>query len=208
MIMRNSISGDPFHDDILKEVFNIGIGDAANALSILVKSPVRIQVPEIKIIDNKKLSSYVKKELTDVGVFITQPFGGTITGQALLAYSKECSKSLLSAIMDVNKEIASLTKVEISTLEEIGNLLIVSCLSTIGDMIKNPISFSMPMVSTSGAELFFSDLAQRIEDYEQCIVAKNKMEVKNMQIEGYIFIFLSFKDINSIINNLDATTNR
>jgi chemotaxis protein CheC len=200
--MKIPISGDLLRDDILQEVFNVGIGDAANALSMLVKSPVKIRVPEITVIEHAKLAAYVERELADIGVFISQQFGGSISGQAILAYSDKCSKSLLSAIMDVNKDIKSLAKIEISTLEEIGNLVIVSCLSTISDMIKNPISFSMPIVSTSGAEKFFCNLAQEIETYEQCIVAKNKMEVKEMEIEGYIFISLSFADINIIVNNL------
>lgn len=193
---------DSYSNDIIREVVNVGVGDAADALSKLVKSPVKISVPEISIIDIGEIAGFAEKEMKDIGVFISQEFTGEIKGRALLAYSRECSQSLLATIMSIDKEITALTKIEISTLEEIGNLILVSCISTIGDMIENPFSFELPMVSTSGGETFFRTLARKLQEDQKCIVAKNKMVVKEKMIEGYIFIFLRFSDINRIIESL------
>jgi len=60
--------------DIIKEVVNVGIGDAAAALSALVNSRVIIEVPEIHIINAQDAPDFIQKEIRSLGVYISQDF--------------------------------------------------------------------------------------------------------------------------------------
>lgn len=121
--------------DIIREVINIGNGEAADALSKLIRTPIRIKLPDIRIMDMDEVLEYIRKEVSSIGVYISQNFKETVTGKTLLFYTKECSISLLNVIYGHTIKTSSLTESGIATLNEIGNIVMVSYMSQISDMI-------------------------------------------------------------------------
>ncbi|MBF0398683.1 MAG: chemotaxis protein CheC [Desulfobacterales bacterium] len=191
-----------YDNDIIQEVVNIGIGDAADALSKLVKSPVLINIPDVKIINISEVKNYIESELKNLGLFIIQDFKGTIEGKVILSYSTECAKSLLKILLNETKDILALSNIELSVLEEIGNILSGSCITSICNMVKKQVIFSLPHVIQDISLKYLINLQHELDQYESCIVIKNEMYIKAEQINGYIFIIVSMRDIKSIIDQL------
>ncbi|MBF0227962.1 MAG: chemotaxis protein CheC [Desulfobacterales bacterium] len=191
-----------YDKDIIQEVVNIGIGDAADALSKLVKSPVLIKVPDIEIIQISEVKNYIESKLGNLGLFIIQDFKGTIEGKVILSYSTECAKALLKILLNETKDIFTLSNIELSVLEEIGNILSGSCIASICNMAKKQVIFSLPYVIQDINLKYLIDLQNELEQYGCCIVITNEIHIKEKQINGYIFIIVSMKDIKSIIDQL------
>ena len=184
--------------DILKEVINIGIGDAAFALSELVSYRVTIDVPELKIMKAAEIPVYARNHTTAISVYISQDFSGDIEGRMVLFYTRECSVSLLKA-MGVGSQASTLADASIATLQEIGNILLVSCLSTIGNLIKGRIDFSLPQVSVDITDRYIENLTQDLKGFDSAVVVKNQMVVKEKGIDGHLFMLLGFKDFEKVI---------
>lgn len=188
--------------DIIREVINIGMGEAADALSKLVNTQVIIKVPDIHIMDMSDVQEYIQKEVTSVGVYIAQDFREMIKGKTLLFYTRECCVSLLNAIYGQNMRATSLTESGIATLNEIGNNIMVTCMSEISNMIDARISFDLPEVTVDISENYFLNLVKQLEGLDKAVVAKNEMCIKDADIQGYIFVLLSFEDFNFVISRL------
>ena len=179
--------------DTIREVINIGIGEAANSLSELIGNRVQIRVPDIRILDLVDVPAYIQSEMEDVGICISQNFHGLITGRVLLTYSRECSVSLVNRLYGQTRATLSLTNADIATLQEVGNIIMVSCISAISNMIEGRIVFYMPEVTTNVSNGYFQKLADDLKDFEKCIILKNDMTIKEDDIHGYIFIILTFQ---------------
>ena len=188
--------------DIVREVINIGIGDAAAALSELVHDRVTIELPEVHIVESKKAPEFLKKELTSLGVYISQKFTGAINGKTLLFYTKESCQSIIKTVLKKDSISSALTDTAISTLQEIGNILMVSCISTIGDIIEDKIFFEIPDVTIEISEGYLGKIINDLNEMDKTIIIRNQMMVKKQKIQGYIFLFLGFNDFLLIVDKM------
>ncbi len=188
--------------DMLRELINIGIGEAANSLSQLLQKRVMLRVPDIQIINVSEVNLYLQQELTSLGVYIAQDFEGMIRGKTILCYTRECSLSLLNAIFGNNMKITSLTETGIATLNEIGNIIMVSCMSEISNMIEGKISYHLPEVTVEISQVYFQNLIRDIAKLDTAIVIKNEFIIHQTDIKSYLFILLSFEGYETVIDRL------
>lgn len=188
--------------DIIREVINIGVGDAAAALSKLVQSRVSINTPELHIFDSTAALTFIQTEIQTLGVYISQNFHGRIHGKSLLFYTKESCHSLIKAILGRDIITSALTDSAIATLQEIGNILMVSCISTISNLIEDTLSFEIPDVTIEISEGYFQNIVQELGVLDKTIVVRNQMLVKDKEIEGYFFLLLAFNDFLIVIREM------
>jgi chemotaxis protein CheC len=188
--------------DIIREVVNIGIGEAASSLSELVKDRVYINVPDIQIMDLANVPAYIQSEMKALGILISQDFHGLIDGKVLLTYSRECSISLVNSLYGITKDITSLTNTDIATLQEVGNIIIVSCISAISNIIGGRLNFTIPQVTMGVSGEYLQDLVKDLEEFEKCIIIKNQVTIRGNDIRGYIFILLTFRAFELVTEKL------
>ncbi|MBF0468488.1 MAG: chemotaxis protein CheC [Desulfamplus sp.] len=193
---------DPRSIDIIKEVINMGLGEAADALSQLVNNRVIIKVPDVHIMNIREAKSYIKDEVENLGIYIAQDFTGIIQGKTLLFYTQECGRSLLKTIYGDKKKVQTITETGMSTLNEIGNIIMVSYISAISNFIDGKIKFSIPNVSLEISTRYFENLLDEMEELDKVIVVKNEMRIKSENIQGYLFVLLSFENFMVVVENL------
>jgi len=105
----------------------------------------------------------------------------------MLFYTKESCTSLLRAILGKIIVTSALTDTAIATLQEIGNIIMVSCVSTISNMLEDTVEFQIPDVNIEISEGYFRNLVKEIGDLDKTVVVRNRMIVKDKEIEGYFF---------------------
>ena len=189
--------------DIMKEIVNTGLGEAADSLSRLVDSRVTIMVPDVHIMDVDQVMHYIKEEIKDLGVYIAQDFKGSVSGRTILCYTQECSISLLNAIYGDKMHVTAINEIGISTLNEVGNIIMVSYISAISNFINDRISFDLPETTLEISEKYFENLIGELKEFDKAIVIKNLMQVKESNIEGYLFVLMSFKDFHLVVEILE-----
>lgn len=119
-----------FKMDVLKEVGNIGAGNAATALSQLLNKPIDMAVPKVQLLSFEEITDKVggAEELV-YAVFLRVE--GEAPGNLFFILTPEAASSLLSRIAGIEVSGGDeLSEMELSALSEIGNILAGSYLSS------------------------------------------------------------------------------
>ena len=84
--------------DVLKEIGNIGAGNAMTALSQMLNCKVDMKVPQVKLLDFNEVGAMMGgEEQVMVGVFLGVE--GDITGSMMFLVEQNSAKHLLHKIM-------------------------------------------------------------------------------------------------------------
>lgn len=84
--------------DVLKEIGNIGAGNAMTALSQMLQCKVDMKVPQVKLLEFSEVGSLMGgEEQVMVGVFLGVE--GDVTGSMMFLVEKQSAKHLVNKLM-------------------------------------------------------------------------------------------------------------
>ncbi|XEC97132.1 chemotaxis protein CheC [Paenibacillus tarimensis] len=140
-----------FKLDVLKEVGNIGAGNAATALSRLIDKPVEMAVPTVSMVPFEEIADRVGgPEQIVVAVFLRVE--GEAPGNMFFIIKTESAKRLLHRLLSFEVESEhGYSEMEYSALSEIGNILAGSYLSSLADFTKLSMSPTVPSIAVDMA---------------------------------------------------------
>lgn len=128
--------------DALKEVSNIGAGNAATSLSMLLGKKIDMSVPAVNVVkleDVVELSGEAEVVATVVRVL------GDIPGNILLVFKQETAKEIISKLIGNNESPES--EMGKSVLCEIANIISASYMNSIAKFTNLHITPSVPAVA-------------------------------------------------------------
>ena len=135
------------HLDVLKELGNIGQGNAASALANMINSTVDITVPNVRLLDFGETVDFLGgPEQIALGMLIG--LSGDINGMMLCVLQKAFVNDMLRSVM--GKEVAELTdldEMDMSFIQEIGNILAGSYTNAIAALTGLKIDISVPNIA-------------------------------------------------------------
>lgn len=133
--------------DILKEIGNIGQGNAASALSGILNEAINIAVPNIKILDFNEVINFLGgPEHIAIGLLVG--LSDKINGMMLCIMQESFVSHMIKAVFGKDgAEISSLSEMEMSFVTEVGNILASSYVNAISSMTGLNIQLSVPQVS-------------------------------------------------------------
>jgi chemotaxis protein CheC len=141
--------------DVLKEIGNIGAGNAATALAKLLNKKIDMTVPKIRIMEFNEVNTILgEEEMLVVGILLTM--NGDISGDIMFIIEKEAAELLVCLLMDKDRENFEFGEMEISALKEIGNILTGSYLSALTALSGLNIQPSIPQLSIDMAGAILS----------------------------------------------------
>lgn len=130
--------------DVLKELGNICAGNATIALSQILFKKIELQVPKIQILALEEIPKFIGEEEKPI-VGIQMETLGAIHGYALLIFSEKCAFNLMGLLIGKSNDQPKLiTEIGISSLKEIGNIVISSYLSTLSSLSRLAVFPSCP----------------------------------------------------------------
>lgn len=141
--------------DVLKEIGNIGAGNAATALSKMILKRVDMEVPKVNILEFKNVAELVGGPETEV-VGIYFKVSGDITGSIMVLMDKKSAKKLTNLLMSRNDEEDELDEMDLSALQEVGNILSGSYLSSLSTLTKLNLTMSVPSLTIDMAGAILS----------------------------------------------------
>ncbi len=133
--------------DALKEIGNIGSGNAATALSATIGKPVNIDVPVVSILDiNEAVEALggAEKIVTGTLVKLEEGIHGAMMSIQTLDVINLMLENLLGTTINDYEEMDEMQR---SAIAEIGNILIGSYVNAIADMTGMTVNMSVPGVS-------------------------------------------------------------
>lgn len=142
--------------DALREIGNIGSGNAATALSSMLEKAVNIAVPKISVLDyNAACEQLGGPEQLLVGILFS--LSGDITGMMMFLLHKEFAHMVLNSLVGSAFDgYSELNEMDKSTIQEVGNIMAGSYINAISAMTGLTIDLSVPNMSVDMAGALLS----------------------------------------------------
>ncbi|MFB5759704.1 chemotaxis protein CheC [Paenibacillus medicaginis] len=189
--------------DVLKEVGNIGAGNAATALSRLLNKPIDMGVPKVQLLPFEAIADKVGgPEQLVVTIFFRVE--GDAPGNLFFILAPEAAKGLLQRLAGIESEDAdSFTDMEQSALSEIGNILAGSYLSSLADFTKLSMYPTVPglAMDMAGAILSYGLLQFGQMGDDALLIDTSFLEGQN-HIEGQFFLIPDPESFEKIFESL------
>ncbi len=133
--------------DVLREIGNIGAGNAATALAKMINKKVDMDVPKVKILEFKEINTVLDGEETLV-VGILLSVTGDLSGSIMFLLQQNAAHILVNMLLGRESgqvlDISQFDEMELSALKEIGNILAGSYLSALSTLTNLSIMPSVP----------------------------------------------------------------
>lgn len=187
----NHLNAD--HMDILKEIGNIGAGNAATALSQLLNKKIEMNVPNVQIVSFDEMMDLVGgAEQVVAAVFLR--IEGDAPGNMFFVLSLPQAERFIKQMTgDHQFSFASQqTELGLSALQELGNILAGSYLSALADFTRLKLYPSVPALTVDmiGAILQYGLLElSRVGDYAIVIdTAVHEEQQPQDSVNGHFFL--------------------
>ncbi|WP_188203994.1 chemotaxis protein CheC [Desemzia incerta] len=171
--------------DALKEVINIGGGNAATSLSQLINKPVHMTVPTIEVMAYEDMFEQVMSEDTMIDAVLTKMFGQA-EGVFLLVGLEEDMKHLGSIMLPENSE----TNPEMidSALKELANILVNSFLNAVTKLLDINLLTSIPLLTRDMFGAIVSSVYMESGQYDDTIlILKNEFYYMGERMEAALY---------------------
>jgi chemotaxis protein CheC len=152
---------DQSKKDILKEVANIGAGNAATAFSGMIGQKINMTVPKVELIDIQELPAITGDEEEYIACIMIN-FSGEISGKILLVVDMENVERMLKLIFSTDELPEK--SMQHSALNELGNILSGAYLKAINDFTDLDLDQSVPAMAYDMAGAV---LSSSVIDYSQ-----------------------------------------
>lgn len=133
--------------DILREIANIGSGNAATSLSQLINKKITMTVPRVTMPEFKNLANCLYGAEALVAALLVY-ISGDIDGMMMYIMDESSSCMLVKYLMGrIKNSIFEFDDMDISALTEIGNILTSSYLTALSGLMNFKIEKSIPYMS-------------------------------------------------------------
>jgi len=152
---------DEVQFDVLKEIGNIGAGNATTALAKLIDSKLDMKVPNVKMVGFQELAAIMGDE-EQIMVAVLVKLSDDIDGMMMFVMDMKSAKYLISQMlkgmgMDIPIEDNDmLSEMEFSVVSELGNIISGSYLAALSGLLQLVINISVPYVSVDMAGAILS----------------------------------------------------
>lgn len=178
--------------DVLKEIGNIGAGNATTALASLLQSKVDMKVPNVMMLDFKDVGNLLGGEEQEL-VAAYLGVEGDITGSILFLIQKETAMMMAKKLLgDYCGE--DLGEMERSAVKEVSNIITGSYLNALATLTNLTIYPSVPDLAVDMAGAILSVPAIEFGIMGDKILLIQSQLTNEIEMEGF---FIMVPDVDS-----------
>lgn len=188
--------------DVLKEIGNIGAGNAMTALSQMLQCKVDMKVPQVKLLELRDMGAMVgSEEQLMAGVFLGVE--GDITGSIMFLIELESAKSLIKKIMmGYSSGAELLDEMEMSALQEVSNIITGAYLNSLSMLTNLKIYPTPPSTSIDMAGAILSVPAIEFGALGDKILLIQSQFYDEVEIDGYFVLIPDMESYKKILTSL------
>lgn len=189
-----------FQIDALKEIGNIGSGNAATALSQMINKKVDMAVPQLDILEFSDMIKRVGNEDDFVVAVLLKVFGDAPGNILFLIKQEEAerfSELMMFGMTEFNEELF------VSIFQEIGNILGNSYLNAVTQISGLNMVTSVPAVAIDMLAAVMTSTFMEAEQYSDEILAiDTRFYIEDNEIAGNFFYVPKPGSLYIILNKL------
>lgn len=188
--------------DVLKELGNIGAGNATSAIANMLGMKIDMNVPNIRLMEVSMLGRAVGEEdQTIVGIFLEVEHD--INGSMMFLLDIPSARYLVNKLMmqDVGDDVP-FGEMELSALKEIGNIIAGSYLSALSSLTNLVIVPSVPYIAVDMAASILSVPAIEFGQYGDNALLIQTEICADVLINGYFILMPEQDSYEQILQSL------
>ncbi|MCI8635684.1 MAG: chemotaxis protein CheC [Eubacterium sp.] len=179
--------------DVLKEIGNIGAGNATTAIASMLGIRLDMSVPKVELLEVSQLGSAIcPEDETIVGIFLEVQ--SDIEGSMMFLLKMDSAQFLVNKLMgrdgDFKKEF---DEMDLSALKEIGNIIAASYLNALSSLTNLVITPSIPYIAVDMAASILSVPAIQFGQFGDHALLIQTEFGDDIMINGY-FILMPEED--------------
>lgn len=198
----NMDSMDTMHYDLLRELGNIGAGNATTALAQMLNKKLDMKVPKVDLVGFDKLPSIIcgEEELV-VGIYLM--LDDDVEGSMMFLLPEASAHCLVNQLMGRSEDDAQeFSEMDMSALQEIGNIIAGSYLSALSSLTNLTIGASVPYLAIDMCAAILSVPAiefGKVGDKALLIETEFGDEI---MIDGYFILIPALDSYDKILTSL------
>lgn len=186
--------------DALKEVFNVGAGNAATALSQMLNKKIDMDVPSFKFIDIEELNKKINLDNICVGVLVN--VYGDLPGSFLILFEEDVAFDIIKQLTGTTDN--SFNEISESVLAEIVNIILGAYMSAISKFTNLNMVPTVPAVAFdfTGAIITTTFIAS-IEESDKMLEIKTILKNdNNCNLVGDFYYLPSHNSLQKIFKSI------
>lgn len=185
--------------DALTELFNIGLHRAAASLSELTSQRVFLDLPRLWVCPIADVHGRLLELLGGDLATVHQVFNGSVAGDAVLVLPYESAARLATLMTEGTVALGGrLDQSAREVLAEVGNVILSSCLSAFGDMLRVAVSFSVPRIHVESLEAMLRSLTVGSKDVRVALLAATQFRLSDGNVGGYLIVVVGMDSLSLI----------
>lgn len=189
--------------DVLKEIGNIGAGNATTALATMLQVKVDMKVPKVALLDFQELPEILGgAENIIAGILLT--LSGNIDGMMMFVLERDAAHSMVNMLMGQDVPLdAEFSEMEASALQEIGNIITGAYLSSLSNLTQMAINASVPYIAIDMAGAILSVPAIEFGKIgDKALLIQTEFGEKDTQVNGFFILIPTLDSYNAILTSL------
>lgn len=177
------------HLSVLKEIGNIGSGNAATSLAEMLKTPVGMNVPTVEILNINDLANTLGgPENQVVGILFS--LSKDFEGMMMFITEKKFAHLVLNVLMDKRfDKFEDLEEMDLSAIKEVGNIMVSAYISAISTMTNMSIRLSPPSIAIDMVGALLNVPAVEIEKYgDKALFIQDGFINNENQVTSYLIL--------------------
>lgn len=187
--------------DVLKEIGNIGAGNATTALAQLMQCKVDMSVPQVKMLEFKEMGEVMGgEEVIMAGIYLG--IEGDITGSIMFLLEKQTARHLVDKLMGMQAEGDEFSEMEFSALKEVGNIITGAYLNSLSALTNLVIYPSIPDLTVDMAGAILSVPAIQFGELgDKMLLIQTQFFDENV-LDGYFILVPDLDSYGKILSAL------
>lgn len=189
------------YGDVLKEIGNIGAGNAMTALSQMLQCKVDMKVPQVKLLDLQEVGELMGGEdQIMVGVYLGVE--GDITGSMMFLVEQNSAGHLISKLMGMEVTGTEFSEIEVSAMKEVSNIITGAYLNSLSTLTNLVIFPTVPELTIDMASAILSVPAVQFGIMGDKILLIQSQFFDEVQIDGYFILIPDLDSYKKILTSL------
>ena len=188
--------------DVLRELGNIGAGNATTALAQMMQCKVDMAVPQVRLFEFKEIGEMMGgEELIMAGIYLG--IEGDITGSIMFLLEKQAARHLVSKLMGgMQPEGEEFSEIELSALKEVGNIITGAYLNSLSMLTNLVIYPSVPDLCVDMAGAILSVPAIEFGALGDRMLLIQTQFFDEMTLDGYFILIPDLDSYGKILSAL------
>ncbi|MCD6450158.1 MAG: chemotaxis protein CheC [Thermotogaceae bacterium] len=193
------------HLDLLKEIGNVGAGNAATALSMMIDKKVEIAVPDVKIVPIAKVP-FMLPNPEELVAGVKMDVSGDVEMETLLIFDSKGTKELIKLLtmgMSVVEDITQIGEMEKSAIKEVGNIICGSYITALANFTGFFLNPQPPDISVDMISAIVAETSLKIAHTDdKIILIETLLNIQDVEITGYIFMIPEEESLKKIFESM------